>query len=153
MNQVFPITPASGHIYWILGPVGLLLVGVLLLFGYLAHSATHVSFEVSPEGLRIRGDIYGRLVPAASLVTTEAKEINLRTDAAHRLGMRTNGVGLPGYASGWFRLGNREKALVFVTDTSRVVYVPTRDGYSILLSPAEPQAFLASLRGVSSAAR
>ena len=136
MNQVFPITPASSHIFWIIGPVGALMLGLLVLFGYLAHSASHVTFEVSPEGLRIRGDLYGRLVPAASLVPAEAKQINLQSDSAHRLGMRTNGVGLPGYASGWFRLGNQEKALVFVTDTSRVVYIPTLEGYSILLSPA-----------------
>lgn len=149
MSEIFPITPASGNIFWVLGPVGALLLGLVALFGYISYSARHVQFEVSPEGLRIRGDLYGRFVPAASLVPAEAKEIDLRSDAAHRPTLRTNGAGLPGYKAGWFRLADQEKALLFVTDTSRVVYLPTRDGYSLLLSPADPQRFLASLRNTA----
>jgi hypothetical protein len=146
MSEVFPITPASASIYWVIGPVGGLLLGLLVMFAYISYSATHVQFEVTPEGLRIRGDLYGRFVPSSSLLPTEAKQIDLRTDTPHRPTRRTNGAGLPGYRSGWFRLADREKALLFVTDASRVVYVPTRDGYSLLLSPADPQGFLASLR-------
>jgi hypothetical protein len=59
--------------------------------------------------------------------------------------VRTLGTGLPGYKAGWFRLGNGEKALVYLTDLERAVYVPTRAGYSLLLSPADPQAFLNAL--------
>jgi len=150
MNQVFPITPASGGIYWALGPILVLLAGVIALLGYLSYSATHVRFETSPEGLRIRGDLYGRFVPVASLRLSEAKEINLQWDTEHRPAMRTNGAALPGYRSGWFRLVNREKALVFVTDTSHVIYLPTREGYSLLLSPADSQAFMASIQSMSS---
>jgi hypothetical protein len=146
MSEVFPITPASASIYWVIGPVGVLLLGLLMMFAYISYSATHVRFEVSPEGLRIRGDLYGRFVPSASLLPAEARQIDLRSDTQHRPARRTNGAGLPGYRAGWFRLADREKALLFVTDTSRVVYVPTRDGYSLLLSPADPQGFLASLR-------
>jgi hypothetical protein len=43
------------------------------------------------------------------------------------------------------RLRNGEKALLYLTDRSRAVYVPTHDGYSVLLSPADPDAFLAAL--------
>lgn len=150
MTQTFPITPASGSVFWVLGPVTLLLVGLVALFSYFAYSAGHVSFEVSPEGLRIHGDVYGRFVPAASLIATQAKELDLTFDSAHRPAIRTNGTGLPGYQAGWFRLGDGEKALVFLTDRTQVVYVPTREGYSLLLSPAEPQAFLASLQQTAS---
>ena len=62
---------------------------------------------------------------------------------------RTFGTGLPGYRAGWFRLRNREKALLYVTDGSRVVYIPTRDNYSVLLSVAEPERFLQALSGIS----
>ena len=60
-------------------------------------------------------------------------------------------MGLPGYMSGWFRLGNGEKALVFVTDASHAVYVPTLEGYSVIVSPADPEAFIASLQNPSAA--
>lgn len=150
MTQTFPIIPASGNVFFVLAPLAVLMFGLLVLFGYLGYSSRHVSFEVSPEGLRINGDIYGRMVPAASLVASGARELNLNYDTEHRPVARTNGTGLPGYLAGWFRLGNREKALVFVTDKSHAVYIPTRDGYSLLVSPAEPQAFIAALQQTAS---
>jgi hypothetical protein len=64
---------------------------------------------------------------------------------------RTVGTALPGYRSGWFRLANGEKALVYVTDPSRVVYVPTTDGYSLLLSVAETDQFVDRLHAMKSA--
>ena len=61
--------------------------------------------------------------------------------------LRTLGTGLPGYRAGWFRLRNGEKALLYLTDESRAVYVPTTAGYSVIVSPQDPDAFLAALKG------
>jgi hypothetical protein len=55
------------------------------------------------------------------------------------------GTGLPGYQAGWFRLRNGDRALLYLTDRSKAVYVPTTEGYGVLLSPAEPEQFLAAL--------
>jgi hypothetical protein len=63
--------------------------------------------------------------------------------------MRTMGTSMPGYRAGWFRLRNGEKALLYLTDWSRVVYVPTTAGYGLLLSPSEPDQFLAAVHAVS----
>ena len=149
MNEVFPIIPASGRVFWFLAPIALLLLGLLGLFGYITHSSRNVQFQVSYEGLRIRGDIYGRMVPAVSLISAESKQVDLRKDTSYRPTLRTNGIGLPGYRSGWFRLRNGEKALLFLTDASRVVYIPTRNGYSLLLSVANPELFMQSIRRIS----
>jgi hypothetical protein len=43
-------------------------------------------------------------------------------------------------------LKNGERVLVYLTDDRRAVYVPTSAGYSVLLSPREPDQFLAALR-------
>ena len=167
MKKVFPIVPAGrgplitcgvaalvlviimmlagrgpGVAAWI---VDLVLGGILVLLASLAYASRHVRFEISPAGLAIRGDIYGRRLAFQSLLTGEAKALDLRADPAHRPVLRTNGAGLPGYGSGWFKLANGEQALLFVTDR-RVVYLPTRDGYAVLLSVAEPEAFLQALR-------
>jgi hypothetical protein len=56
------------------------------------------------------------------------------------------GTGLPGYAAGWFRLTNGERALLYVTTRERVLYVPTQAGYALLLSPSDPDGMLADLR-------
>ena len=143
MKQVFHMIPASGGSFWLL--CGLLLP-LLLLFAYLAYSARNVKFEVSSEGLRIRGDIYGRMIPAPALLADQARVLDLTQDKDHQLSWRTNGVGLPGYKSGWFRLKNREKALVFVTDPTSVVYIPTREAYAVLLSVAQPEEFVRAIR-------
>jgi hypothetical protein len=75
----------------------------------------------------------------------EARRVDLRGVSEYRLRIRTNGVGLPGYRAGWFRLRSGEKALVFVTDLEQLVYVPTREGYSVLLSVVAPEEFLEAL--------
>jgi len=121
------------------------MIGIVYLLGSIAYASRNTRLELSPDGLTIRGGVYGRTIPAASLIAQEAKRVDLSGDSEYRLRIRTNGAALPGYQAGWFRLGNREKALVFVTDRDRVVYVPTSQGYAILLSVAQPEEFLAAL--------
>ncbi len=40
-------------------------------------------------------------------------------------------------------------ALVYLTDRARVVYLPTRDGYCVMLSTPQPEALLAALKRVA----
>src|SRR5579872_281843 len=128
MSQVFPMVPATGKALWVIAAI---LVPIVVLMTYIAYASRHVQFEVSDAGLRIRGDIYGRKIPAEALVCSGAKAVDLGTDTSLKPSLRTNGAGLPGYRAGWFRLRNGEKALVFLTDSSRVAYIPTREGYSL----------------------
>lgn len=37
---------------------------------------------------------------------------------------------------------NGERALLFVTDYEKVVYIPTTEGYSLLLSVDQPEEFI-----------
>src|SRR2546426_47462 len=117
MKQIFPIIPATGGAMTALAVISVVLLGTLLLFAYMAYSFRNVKFEVSSEGLRITGDIYGRHIPAQDLIAGQARSLDLTRDQEYQLRWRTNGIGLPGYKSGWFRLKNGEKSLVFVTDT------------------------------------
>ena len=59
---------------------------------------------------------------------------------------RAGGTGYPGYKAGWYRLADDSKALVFITDPHHVVYVPTVDGSSLMMSVADPEQFLAVLK-------
>ena len=146
MTQTFPIVPGSARGLWVAVPLAWVLAGVTALLAFSLWSARHARFEVSPAGLRLRGDMYGRLVPAAALDLAHARAVDLGAERALQPVARTNGVGLPGYRAGWFRLRDGERALLYVTDASRVAYVPTRAGYAVLLSVADPAAFIASLR-------
>ncbi len=137
------VSKAPPLVFWIVAPTLGVVIFLLCSFVY---ASRYVRFEVSPEGLAIRGDIYGRRLPAAVLKTSEARTLDLTATPNFRLVWRTNGAGLPGYGSGWFRLANGDKALVFVTDKQRVVYLPTRKGYVLLVSVEEPEKFLEALR-------
>lgn len=130
----------------VFGIVILAVGGILLLLGSFIYASRHVQFEVAPEGLTIRGDLYGRRLPADALLIEAARAVDLAASPPLRPVWRTNGAGLPGYSSGWFQLGNGEKALIFITDKRRVVYLPTREGYAVLLSVPEPEKFLAALK-------
>ena len=145
MSEIFQLVPASDKTLWVLGGISFLLIGLLCLFGYLAYSSRHTRFEISPEGLSISGGLHGRTISAESLIVEEATRVDLSGDSEYRLRTRTNGTGLPGFQAGWFRLQNGEKALVFVTDLERVVYIPTKEGYSVLLSVVAPEGFLEAL--------
>lgn len=149
MKETFPLIPASSGPTWIFLGLSVLLVGLLVLFGWFAYASRHTWCEVSPEGLRIAGDIYGRRIPLGDLRPEAAKVTDLKKDPACGFKWRTNGVGLPGYSAGWFRLQNGEKALAFVTDQRRVLYLPTRQGYSLLLSVENPEGLLAALRAAA----
>jgi hypothetical protein len=148
--EIFPVSAESRSVTSaltriILTATFLIPIAIAALMGFIAYSTQKVRFEVLEEGLRIRGDLFGRLIPRPTLQFKDARILNLKQDTAHRPCLRTFGVGLPGYSSGWFRLNDRGKGLLFLTDPSRAVYLPTADGYTLLISPADPEGLLKAL--------
>lgn len=143
---VFPMIPAASKSLWFFAIISLVLVGVLVLMLWLAWSMQHVRFTVSNEGLRLQGDLYGRLIPLKSLKLGEAVVTNLNTDKDHQPKWRTMGTGLPGYAAGWFKLRNGAKGLLYISDRTRVARIPTTEGYIVMLSVAEPQTLINALK-------
>lgn len=148
--EVFTIAAADTKMLWLIGliPLGVLvLVGAIL--GASINGARSSTFEVSSEGLRIRGDWYGRVIPASQLVPGTARRVDLALSPELTPGRRTMGTGLPGYQAGWFRLRNGDRALLYLTDRSKAVYVQTTDGYGVMLSPSEPEKLVAALNRVA----
>jgi hypothetical protein len=142
MDKVFGIIPATTMApYIFILVLNLVLLAVIGLFVFIGYSSRYASFEVSDRGLRISKALYGRLIPREEIAAEGVKVINLNVDSEYKPKSRTNGIGLPGYAEGWFKLQNKEKALVFVTDRSSVVYIPTKKDYSVLLSVREAEEF------------
>ena len=139
MERIFGIIPASSGPYIFIWIFGLILIALIALFIFIGYSSRHASFEVNDQGLRISRALYGRFIPREEIAVDGVRVMNLDTDSGYRPKSRTNGIGLPGYAEGWFKLQNKEKALMFVTDRSRVVYIPTTKGYSVMLSVREAE--------------
>ncbi len=150
MAETFPIAPASSRPLWFFIPVAILLLAVAASLLMTALGPSRARIELSPAGLALRGDIYGRrLIPAASLRGGAARIVDLDREPELAPRWRTMGTGLPGYKAGWFKLSNGEKALLSLTDQHRAVYVPTSGGFALLVSPAQPDSFLAALRRVA----
>ena len=106
MKEVFPIVPAAngplitfwvativlGGIVWlaasaaliVFGIVALVVGGIILLLGSFAYASRHVKFEVTPEGLTIRDDLYGRRLPAEVLLTVAARPVDLTANPPWR---------------------------------------------------------------------
>lgn len=145
--QVFPIPPASGNSVWLLSPIIVLLLALGIVLGWVGWSTRHSRAEVSSDGLRLVGDLWGRTIPLDHLRLDGARVVDLRAEPDLQPRTRTMGTALGGFEAGWYRLRGGEKALIYLTDKTRVVYVPTRDGYSVLVSSSEPERFLTALRG------
>jgi hypothetical protein len=147
MIDSFPIVPGGSRTLWFLTAiVGPILIGVFALLVATARGSAASRFELSHEGLRIRGDLYARMIPRSIILADSAKVVNLATERQLAPTMRTMGTSVPGYNSGWFRLRNGRKALLYLTDRTRAVHVPTTAGYDLLISPQDPERFVDRLR-------
>jgi len=109
---------------------------------YPATGSRRTHFELSPDGLIIRGDLFGRRIPAGVIDAGGVRPLDLGQDDPLAPRRRTWGSGFPGYLAAWFRLRNGRKALLFVTDRSRLVYVPTIGKFDVMLSVDDPGAFV-----------
>ncbi len=65
--------------------------------------------------MTVSGWPYGRTLPFDKLDVDGAAVVSL-TGTRYAPRARSNGVGLPGYKLGWFRLENGERGLLFVTE-------------------------------------
>lgn len=146
MIETFPMVPAPVKAMWVIALIGALLLALLVLFAYVGTASQRTRFELSNEGLAIRGTLYGRSLPWSALRMEDARVVDLTQDRELRPTLRTNGVGLPGYQVGWFSLGKSGRGLLFLSDRTRVLAVPTTEGYTLLMSTPDPAAFLDAMR-------
>ncbi|MEL7642395.1 MAG: PH domain-containing protein [Solidesulfovibrio sp.] len=147
--QVFPMAQSAVKTGWLSALFGGLLVLWVALFFFLnamIRGAANAEIALRGGTLMVRGSVYGRDIPLADVDAGAARPVDLGQAGPKSLKWRTNGIGLPGLAAGWYRLTDGEKALVFVTDKSRAVYVPTRQGFAVVVSPGDPGRFLEALR-------
>ncbi|KRG51726.1 PH domain-containing protein [Stenotrophomonas beteli] len=99
--------------------------------------------------LDVRSTLYRRRVPVAQLQLDRAEVVDLGRDRRYAIRFKTNGYSMPGFHSGHFRLQGGGKGFALVTDRSRVLALPVRDGSTLLLSLERPQALLDALRKVA----
>ena len=144
--DVFAISPATPRPLWFMTVICLILALVLIAFAFTAYASRHSKVSIMGDRIKISGDFWGREIPLQQLDIAGARIVNAGKGESLSLKRRTFGTGIPGYSSGWFRLRNGEKALVYLTRRHDVVYIPTSEGYSLLLSIESPQRFIDTLK-------
>ena len=128
---------------------GVVVVFVLAPFiFYAGYSANHTTLRVDDRGIELNTAFWGGLLHRDDLDLDRARIVSLnRADADLRPTRRTGGTGLPGVKLGWFELANGHRALLALSDSSTAIHIPTHLGYDLLISPENPEQFLAALRG------
>lgn len=126
-----------------------LAVGLLALTGLLAYfliGGSRAAVVVRKDDVRLDIPIYGRSIPRASIDRAASRTITFGSSPQLKPRLRTNGMSVPGYHVGWFRLANGSRALAALTAMDReVAYVPLVDGTAVLLSVRDPEGLLAQL--------
>lgn len=113
-----------------------------------------LGYTVSDNALRVEGSriilraahFYEQDRPLSDFDLRRARAGDYGSMTQARLGMRRNGIGLPGYAAGRFSGPGKTMVVALLTDRSRVVWLPARTGPDLLFSVEEPERFLAALR-------
>ncbi|HMB57387.1 MAG TPA: PH domain-containing protein [Arenimonas sp.] len=138
------VLAAKGSRDWLYASPALLIMP--LTAGMLAWTMHRRTIQVSDQGIVVRRFPWPRMIKLAELDLAQAGIVNLDERLELQPIFKIAGSALPGYRSGLFRLRDRRRATVLLTDWKRVLVLPKRDGSVILLSPQRPDALLEALR-------
>jgi hypothetical protein len=101
--------------------------------------------------LTIAAGVNTARIRTADLDIAAARVVNLADNATLKPGLKTFGTAMPGYQAGHFRLRNRSRAFVLLTDKTKVLALPEHSGRMLLLSLERPQALLDALKAMAEA--
>ena len=115
----------------------------LVVFVTLAVAAVRKRIEIVPSGLSVRSSFYSVFVEKAAVRAAEIRTLDCKQDPTYALTLRTNGISMPGFQSGWFRTKGAGPAFV-ARNQSACVVVPTTKGFSLILGVGDTDAEAAS---------
>lgn len=123
------------------------LVAIPLILALLALAMRRRSVELRDGMLDVRATLFRKRVPVAALDLGRARVVDLAERTELRPWLKSNGMSVPGFHAGHFRLrGDFGKAFCLLTQRQRVLWLPLRGGKEqLLLSLERPQALLDAL--------
>jgi len=145
VSKIYPIASVPSRPIWNIFTLLIYMLSEPLNL-FRSNLPSRVKVELNKGGLVISRGVYGREVPSELIIKEGIKTVNLNIEREYQPIIKTSGVELPFYKEGWFRLRNGERALVYLTDLTKTVYIPTKNGYSIILSINEREKFLRLLK-------
>jgi hypothetical protein len=134
------ILPIIIIIITLLIPTGVL-VGVIL-------TIKNINISIKDKEVIINSFIYGRKIPIENILVNEIKTINLTQNKEYNPYIRTNGISIPNFHSGWMRLNNGKKALIYLTNMENVLLIPTKN-FVILFSMEKSNEFINKIKEIN----
>ena len=125
-------------------PVFIVFLIILGLLIGIIFSIKNTSITIKDNEIIVRSFIYGRKISLDDVLVNEIQAINLKQNTEYNISIRTNGIGLPNFYSGWMRLNNGKRALVFLTNRENVLMIPTKD-FVVLFSMERAEEFINSI--------
>jgi hypothetical protein len=119
---------------------------LIVIFGIVAMATRKTRFEISNTGLKITGGWCGQSLSWSELDIANARLVQFSAEPGLKPKWKTAGLAMPGCCAGWFRLYNKSKALIILTDKNEALYLPTRKDFSVLLSSSDNPALLQALQ-------
>lgn len=170
MRREFAVTPPDLRLVLLL-PAIILLVGLVgigfaareapqvwsaaavfvLIIGLLVGSIQWRHVVLEEDRLTIRAGMNRARVRLVDLDLAAARIVDLSKEPTLRPLLKTFGASMPGYHTGHFRLRDRSRGFLLLTDRSKVLALPERSGRTLLLSLERPQALLDALKAVAEA--
>jgi Bacterial PH domain len=90
------------------------------------------SFSLGTDSIKIASSFYSLMLRRSEIQIENISAVNCESERKFRPTMRTNGIAIPGYQSGWFVTSAGSKAFV-VRRSGSCIRIPTTKGYDLLL--------------------
>jgi hypothetical protein len=104
---------------------------------WIVRMTRRIAVTLDDDALTVAAGVATKRFALATLRASGVRIVDLDAHPELKPWLRTWGIGLPGLASGWFRLRNKGKALCVLTSRERVTVLKTDDGTWVLLSLAD----------------
>jgi hypothetical protein len=120
---------------------------IVLLLGTFAYSPGVPSYTLTNETLTIYDRFYPVTLRASSVDLGQIRVVDLTQNTEWRPTVRTNGIAIVHYRSGWFRVAGGQKVRLYQADGQRVVLLPPQgEGAPVLYQAADPEKFVNEIR-------
>lgn len=103
------------------------------------------SIDVTSDKIKVDALLYSNSLNRSE-IDVDGMYVDRRLHPHQELGLRTNGIGIGSFHVGWFELKDSSKSFVVMTSDDSVLYIPTKRGYSFIISPKQPSIVLEHLK-------
>lgn len=115
------------------------LLPMVLAFSWMFYKVNDSKLVISADSLTLDVPFYGFSIPLTEIDLDEITRVDWGKSPELKPNLRANGIGMPGFQLGWFRLANEQKAFVATTSTDNIVSIPTKRNYPLILSLQNPE--------------